>query len=181
MEGSSLEANCCLLSLGSNMGERLAALREGVERLARREVAPLAASSVYETEPVEGAVGQRPFYNACLLARSELSPGQLLAACKEVERELGRRDGPRHSPRPLDIDILLIGAQQLELTGLEVPHRQLSRRRFVLIPALELCPNLVLPGGSSLAQALADLPPWGEGVVFAHPPTALLDGDAAGR
>ena len=174
MAGSPLADDRCLLSLGSNMGERLKALQEGVSRLAARGVTPLAASSVYETEPVEGAVGQRPFYNACLLCTTGLSALQLLEAAKGVERELGRTAGPRHAPRPLDVDILLVGSATLSLPGLEVPHRQLARRRFVLIPALELCPDLVLPDGKPLATALAELPPWEEEVVFAHPPAALV-------
>ena len=151
-------------------------LKQGVGLLAERGVRPLAASSVYETDPVEGAVGQRPFLNACLLAETDLAPRELLAACKGVERALGRTDGPRHSPRPLDVDILLIGKLRVEEGALTVPHRQLKQRRFVLIPALEVLPEAVLADGTDLAEALAGLPPWGEGVVWAAPPTALLGG-----
>jgi 2-amino-4-hydroxy-6-hydroxymethyldihydropteridine diphosphokinase len=111
-------------------------------------------SSVYETEAMEDAEGQRDFYNAVVEAETELAPRRLLAACKEVERELGREPGgDRHGPRPIDIDLLLLADLRIDEQDLVIPHPSLERRRFVLVPLLELAPDL--PYGEALA-ALGD-------------------------
>jgi 2-amino-4-hydroxy-6-hydroxymethyldihydropteridine diphosphokinase len=147
------------LGLGSNVGDRLANLRAAVRLLdASDGIAVVARSSVYETEPVGEVLLQRDFYNAVVEVGTELEPQELLAACKQVERKLGRAPGgPTHGPRPIDVDVLLIG--ELELAGerLTVPHPEITRRRFVLAPLLELDPALALPDGESLARALAVL------------------------
>jgi 2-amino-4-hydroxy-6-hydroxymethyldihydropteridine diphosphokinase len=108
---------------------------------------------VYETEAMDDAAGQRDFYNAVAEVETELAPRDLLAACKEIERELGREPGPRHAPRPIDIDLLLFGDLRLEEEDLVIPHPDLTRRRFVLVPLLELAPEL--PYADALA-ALGD-------------------------
>lgn len=93
----------------------------------------------------------------------------MLDACKAVEAERGRSfDAPRHSPRPLDVDLLLLGDCELSTERLTLPHPQVTSRRFVLVPLLELDPGLALPDGTSLAAALAALPP-GERVDPAGP------------
>ncbi len=121
-----------------------------------------AASSVYETEPVSeiADVGEQPeFLNACLRIRTALAPDSLLDAAKAIEVEQGRMfGGPRHGPRALDIDILLLGDTELESERLTVPHPALTSRRFVLEPLLELDPELALPDGTLLAQSLSALP-----------------------
>ena len=115
-------------------------------------------SSVYETEPVGEVAAQPDFYNAVLKVEVELEPSELLAVCKQVERELGRAPGgQRHGPRPIDIDVLLIEGVELADDRLTVPHAEIANRRFVLAPLLELDPGLTLPDGTSLAQALAAL------------------------
>ena len=125
---------------------------ELLDRQAQTEVSRV--SGVYETEALDGAVGQRDFYNAVVEIQTELGPGPLLAACKEIERQLGREPGgPRHSPRPIDIDLLLLGDLQVEEEGLVIPHPDLTRRRFVLVPLLEIAPDL--PFADALA-ALGD-------------------------
>ncbi|MFL5894798.1 MAG: 2-amino-4-hydroxy-6-hydroxymethyldihydropteridine diphosphokinase, partial [Thermoleophilaceae bacterium] len=89
------------LGLGSNVGDRLANLRSARDALERRGIGVRGASSVYETEPQAGAVGQDDFLNACVVVQTELDPEALLAACKQVEVELGRDlEAPRHAPRP---------------------------------------------------------------------------------
>jgi 2-amino-4-hydroxy-6-hydroxymethyldihydropteridine diphosphokinase len=115
-----------------------------VERLDRHpRIAVTRVSAVYETEAVDGAVGQRDFYNAVVEVDTDLEPRVLLAACKEVERELGRDpSGRRHAPRTIDLDILLLGEQHVHEDGLVIPHPDLARRRFVLVPLLELAPQL---------------------------------------
>jgi 2-amino-4-hydroxy-6-hydroxymethyldihydropteridine diphosphokinase len=115
----------------------------------------LAASSVYETEPQGEMPDQPDFLNACLAVDTELGPEKLLDACKEVEREVGReRGGRRHGPRAIDVDVLLLGDLEHSSERLSVPHPELVMRRFVLVPLLELDPDLTLPDGTRLADAL---------------------------
>jgi 2-amino-4-hydroxy-6-hydroxymethyldihydropteridine diphosphokinase len=146
------------LGLGSNVGDRLANLRAAIPELERRGVSVTAASSVYETEP-QGLVTDQPdFLNAALEIGTELGPEELLDACKEVERALGRTEGgPRHGPRPLDVDLLLLGDIELTTDRLTLPHREVLTRRFVLAPLLELDPELTLPDGTRLSDSLAAL------------------------
>lgn len=146
------------LGLGSNVGDRLAQLRAARERLMRHGASVVASSSVYETAPQAEAAGQRDFLNACLRVEVELQPEQLLDRCKAVERELGRRrGGPHHGPRPIDIDLLLLGELEVATERLTLPHPDILERRFVLVSLLELDPALRLPGGQSLADALASV------------------------
>ncbi len=146
------------LGLGSNVGDREGHLRAGVRMLAERGVEVEAVSSAYETEPVGEVLDQPDFLNAAIRIRTELEPEELLDLCKKVEAERGRTlDAPRHSPRPLDVDLLLLGDLELQTDRLTIPHREVTTRRFVLSPLLELDPDLALPDGSRLAGALAAL------------------------
>lgn len=158
------------LGLGSNVGERRANLQAAVDALAARGVSVLASSSVYETDPVGLVLEQPPFLNACLRIETGLGPEQLLDLCKEVERELGRDlHGTRHGPRPIDVDLLLLGDRPYSSERLELPHAQATSRRFVLIPLLELDFELRATGGERLSDALARLP-IAEGVRRAGDP-----------
>ncbi len=146
------------LGLGSNVGDRAGHLRAAVELLGGRGVEVEAVSSAYETEPVGELLDQPDFLNAAIRIRTELEPEALLDVCKAVEAERGRDFAtPRHSPRPLDVDLLLLG--ELELAGerLTLPHPEVTSRRFVLAPLLELDPGLALPDGRRLSEALAAL------------------------
>ena len=151
------------LGLGSNVDDRLASLRAARDRLDGRTAAGerlrvVAASSVYETEPQAEATGQPDFLNACLAVETSLTPEALLDACKAVERALGRAEGgPRHGPRPIDVDVLLLGDVVYRSERLTLPHREVTRRRFVLAPLLELDADLALPHGTRLDDALARL------------------------
>ncbi len=148
------------LGLGSNVGGRAAHLRAAVEMLRERGVEVEAVSSAYETEPVGEVLDQADFLNAAIRIRTELEPEALLDACKQVEAERGRAlDAPRHSPRPLDVDLLLLGDLEIETDRLTLPHPEVTSRRFVLAPLLELNPDLTLPDGTRLADALAALGP----------------------
>jgi 2-amino-4-hydroxy-6-hydroxymethyldihydropteridine diphosphokinase len=148
-----------LLGLGSNIGERREHLQAAVDALPGAGVEVLASSSVYDTDPVGEVPDQPSFLNACLRVRTALEPLQLLDAAKALEGELGRAArGPRHGPRAIDIDILLLGTVELRHERMCLPHEQLHNRRFVLIPALELDFELRTPGGERLADALAALP-----------------------
>jgi 2-amino-4-hydroxy-6-hydroxymethyldihydropteridine diphosphokinase len=159
-----------LLGLGSNVGERRANLQAAVDALPAAGVEVLASSSTYDTDPVGEVLDQPSFLNACLRVRTQLEPLELLAAVKRLERELGREEpAPRHGPRTIDIDILLLGSEELAHERISLPHPQLLRRRFVLIPALELDFELRTPDGRRLADALAALGVE-EGVRWAGPP-----------
>jgi 2-amino-4-hydroxy-6-hydroxymethyldihydropteridine diphosphokinase len=158
------------LGLGSNVGDRRAHLQAAVDELPARGVRVLASSSTYDTDPVGEILDQPDFLNACLRIETELEPEALLDACKAVERELGRAaGGPRHGPRPIDVDLLLLGDEELRTERLALPHDQVLARRFVLVPLLELDFDLCTPSGERLSDALAALPVT-EGVHRAGPP-----------
>jgi 2-amino-4-hydroxy-6-hydroxymethyldihydropteridine diphosphokinase len=160
------------LGLGSNVGDRRANLQAAVEDLWAHGIEVLASSSVYETEPVGEVLDQRDFYNACVRIETDLEPHALLDACKAVERALGRTPGGvRHGPRPIDVDVLLLEGVEFESDRLRLPHREVTSRRFVLAPLLELDPDLAVPGGGRAADALEELGP-GQEVHVAGP---LLD------
>jgi 2-amino-4-hydroxy-6-hydroxymethyldihydropteridine diphosphokinase len=163
-------ARIAYLGLGSNLGDRRAHLEAALAALSRRAVTVEASSSVYETEPVGEVTDQPDFLNACLRVRTALGPERLLDACKAVERELGRAPGGRrHAPRPIDVDLLLLGDCRHESPRLRLPHSELGARRFVLVPLLELSPGLVLPDGRRAADALVALDP-GQRVRRVGPP-----------
>ena len=146
------------LGLGSNVGDRAAHLRAAIELLPAHGVEVEAVSSTYETEPVGEILDQPDFLNAAARVRTRLAPLALLDACKAVEVEGGRIfGGPRHGPRTLDVDVLLLGGIELESERLTLPHPQVTSRRFVLVPLLELDPDLALPDGTVLAGALERL------------------------
>jgi 2-amino-4-hydroxy-6-hydroxymethyldihydropteridine diphosphokinase len=159
------------LGLGSNVGDRRANLQRAVELLPARGVGVIASSSTYDTDPVGEVLDQPDFLNACIRIETALGPEELLDACKDVERELGRdlEGGIRHGPRPIDVDLLLLGDAPYESDRLTLPHREVTARRFVLVPLLELDRDLTLPDGTSLAGALAQLAP-GQTVRRAGPP-----------
>jgi 2-amino-4-hydroxy-6-hydroxymethyldihydropteridine diphosphokinase len=162
------------LGLGSNVGDRRANLQRAVELLADRGVEALASSSTYDTEPVGEVLDQPDFLNACIRVETALGPEDLLDACKDVERQLGRdlEGGIRHGPRPIDVDLLLLGDTEYASQRLKLPHDQVLARRFVLIPLLELDMDLAVPSGERLADALAALP-VDEGVRREGPPLAV--------
>ena len=161
------------LGLGSNVGDRRANLQAAVDALPAHGVRVRAASSVYDTEPVGEVLDQPDFLNACVRIETELEPEGLLDACKAVERELGRRaGGVRHGPRPIDVDVLLLGDTTHRSARLSLPHEQVTSRRFVLVPLLELAPDLEVPGAGPAADALARLGAEGD-VRLAGPPLTV--------
>ena len=164
------------LGLGSNVGDRRANLEAAVGLLRERGVEVVASSSLYDTDPVGEILDQPSFLNACLEIETGHGPEELLDACKDVERALGRDfSAPRHSPRPLDVDLLLLGDEAYRSERLALPHEQVTERRFVLIPLLELDMGLTTPDGVRLADRLAELP-VDEGVRLAGRPLSILDG-----
>jgi 2-amino-4-hydroxy-6-hydroxymethyldihydropteridine diphosphokinase len=148
------------LGLGSNVGDRRAQLAAAVAALPRHGVRVLASSATYETEPVGELLDQPDFLNACLRISTAHEPEALLDACKAVERELGREaGGRRHAPRPIDVDVLLLGDLEYASDRMRLPHAEVLMRRFVLIPLLELDAELTTPAGQRLDAALAALDP----------------------
>jgi 2-amino-4-hydroxy-6-hydroxymethyldihydropteridine diphosphokinase len=146
------------LGLGSNVGDRIANLRAAVTSLRERGVDVLAMSSVYETAPQGEILDQPDFLNAAVEIETDLEPEALLDVCKDVERALGREPGrPRHSPRPIDVDLLLLGDVTYSSERLTLPHAEVGSRRFVLEPLLELDRGLALPDGTRLAELLPRL------------------------
>jgi 2-amino-4-hydroxy-6-hydroxymethyldihydropteridine diphosphokinase len=142
------------LGLGSNEGDRLDNLRAARAALARRGIRVTGSSSVYETAPQGEVLDQPDFLNACLRIETELGPEELLDVCKAVERELGRAPARRrHGPRPIDVDVLLLGDVAWRSERLTLPHPEVTRRRFVLEPLLELDSGLTLPDGAQLSEA----------------------------
>jgi 2-amino-4-hydroxy-6-hydroxymethyldihydropteridine diphosphokinase len=150
------------LGLGSNVGDRRLNLQATIELLWTHDVVVLVSSSVYETEPVGEVPDQRAFYNACVRIETELAPEALLDACKAAERAFGRKqageDGyVKDGPRAIDVDVLLLGDAVYSSERLTLPHREVTSRRFVLVPLLELDPRLEVPGRGPAADALAAL------------------------
>jgi len=148
------------LGLGSNVGDRESHLTRAIQDLAAHSVTVDAASSLYETEPVGENLDQPDFLNAAVRVRTALGPEELLDVSKAIEAEHGRTfGGPRHGPRPIDIDLLLLGDLEISTERLTLPHPEVTARRFVLEPLLELDPGLRLPDGLELRSALEELGP----------------------
>jgi 2-amino-4-hydroxy-6-hydroxymethyldihydropteridine diphosphokinase len=146
------------LGLGSNIGDRYGHLADAIDRLEEKGLVVEAVSSAWETEPVGEILDQPDFLNAAIRVRSDLDPEPMLDLLKSVEAELGRETGrPRHSPRVIDVDLLLMGDLEFESDRLRLPHRETTSRRFVLAPLLELDPDLTLPDGTRLAEAMSEL------------------------
>ena len=159
------------LGLGSNVGDAAGHLRAALGLLGERGVEVEAVSSLYVTEPVGEILDQPDFLNAAIRIRTGLEPEALLDACKAVERTLGREPGgQRHGPRPIDVDVLLLGELTFASDRLTLPHPEVRSRRFVLVPLLELDPELTLPDGTRLADALAALDDDGQDVRRAGEP-----------
>lgn len=147
------------LSLGSNQGDRRAQLQAAVDMLAAHGVAVTASSSLYDTDPVGEILDQPSFLNCCVRIETELRPEELLDVAKAIELERGRDpEAVRHSPRPVDIDLILLGDEPYASERLTLPHAEATSRRFVMIPLLELDFELVTPNGERIADVLAAMP-----------------------
>ncbi len=130
------------LSLGSNIGDRLAMLKQAVGLLMRHSSIEVAAiSSLYETDPI-GFTEQEPFLNMVVHVQTSLSVLELLDYCQEIEQRLHRERLVRWGPRTIDLDILLYNKEQVKSDRLIIPHPRMHERAFVLIPLMEINPSL---------------------------------------
>lgn len=157
------------VGLGSNVGDRLGHLEQARARLAQvPQVRVNTSASIYETEPV-GPVKQGWFLNTVVELATSLSPRALLQLCQQIEADMGRVKRERWGPREIDLDLLLYGARVRDEPGLQLPHAELARRRFVLEPLAELAPQLQHPTLHKtireLLAALKDSPEDDKGVM----------------
>ncbi|MBT2233129.1 2-amino-4-hydroxy-6-hydroxymethyldihydropteridine diphosphokinase [Nonomuraea sp. NEAU-A123] len=147
-----------VLSLGSNLGRRFQTLQGAIDTLFDAPgLSFVAASPVYETDPVGGPAGQRPFLNAIVIAETTLQPRALLERAQNVENAFGRERKERWGPRTLDIDLITVGGTISDDPDLRLPHPLAHERAFVLVPWSEVDPDGVLPGQGQVADLLTDL------------------------
>lgn len=155
------------LCLGSNLGDRMAALTEALRRLDDMlRMRRTGCSSVYETEP--WAVADQPnFLNLVAAYETTLSPADLLRACKSVEAEVGRVASYRWGPRLIDVDILLYGDRVVNSTepDLQIPHPRMTQRAFVLVPLAEIAPDAGVPPQGDTVRRWLDYVEGREGVI----------------
>ena len=131
------------IGLGSNLGDRSDFLKKAINALAP-EVVLLQASSVYQTPPW-GYTDQPPFLNQVIKAQTGLEPNALLKKLKKIEKELGRLENFHYGPRCIDLDILLYDDLICQSDSLTIPHPEMAKRAFVLVPLIEIAPDLVHP------------------------------------
>jgi 2-amino-4-hydroxy-6-hydroxymethyldihydropteridine diphosphokinase len=149
----------CGIALGSNLGDRLANLREAHRRItALNEMGTeVRSSSIYETSPVDCEPGTAAYLNAVMEIGFDGPPITLLDLLMEIELKMGRPSKrPRNSPRSIDLDLLYVGNMVLNSPEIIVPHPRLAKRRFVLAPLAEIAPDLVLPGQTRSVSALLE-------------------------
>lgn len=144
------------LAFGTNIGDRAAHLAFGRDEMAARgAVTWQAFSAIYETEPVGPVAEQGAFLNQVGVGETELAPGALLEICLAVERARGRTRNVRWGPRTLDLDILLYGDAVIDEPGLIIPHPEMTRRAFVMVPLAEVAPDWDIPGEGRAAGEIA--------------------------
>jgi 2-amino-4-hydroxy-6-hydroxymethyldihydropteridine diphosphokinase len=139
------------LALGSNLGDRRDNLKKAIAALGER-VKIIHVSRVYETAPM-GLTEQPDFLNLAVEIETDLRARELLQAVKAIEQALGRQAGPRWGPRVIDIDILLLGEENINEPGLKIPHPHMTERAFVMVPLAELAPDLAI--GEETAAAIS--------------------------
>jgi 2-amino-4-hydroxy-6-hydroxymethyldihydropteridine diphosphokinase len=146
------------LSLGSNLGNRLQNIKAAKKIIfAVGNIAFVAQSSVYETEPIDvpAADAGLPFLNAILIVKTALRAPELLELFKGIELQMGRAPAsPANSRRPIDIDVIYAGNLRLESGPVTIPHPRWFQRRFVLMPLNDVRPDLVIPGRTATVNEI---------------------------
>jgi 2-amino-4-hydroxy-6-hydroxymethyldihydropteridine diphosphokinase len=144
------------VGIGSNLGEPAAMCRAAVGEIAGFPgIRLLRCSSLYRTEPL-GPQDQPWFVNAVAEIRTVLAPRRLFESLKEIERRLGRTSGPKWGPRLIDLDLLFYGQEVVQEEDLKVPHPELHRRAFVLVPLCELASYQIHPAFGVSVRGLMD-------------------------
>jgi 2-amino-4-hydroxy-6-hydroxymethyldihydropteridine diphosphokinase len=170
------------ISFGSNIGDRFAHINQALHLLLEADsVTLMQLSSLYETEPV-GDKNQDWFLNGVLAIETHLLPHPLLDFLKTIEKRIGREHRSRWGPREIDLDLLILGSQCVDTPDLTVPHPEIHRRRFVLVPFVEIAPDVVHPIlGKKVHTLLSEL--TGAEIVrrVAPPPIELLMGRTSVR
>ncbi|HMB42626.1 MAG TPA: 2-amino-4-hydroxy-6-hydroxymethyldihydropteridine diphosphokinase [Luteimonas sp.] len=153
------------VGLGGNTGDPVATLRAAFTAIATLpQTKLLRQSSLYRT-PAWGPVPQPDYINAVCLIETELDAGELLAGLLDIEHAFGRQRRERWGPRSLDLDVLLYGDAIIDVPGLRVPHPHLHERAFMLVPLLEVDPQVSIPAIGGAREALAALASGGIEVV----------------
>lgn len=143
------------IGLGSNIGDRIASMREAAVRL-RKILDIIKVSNLYVAAPL-GYVRDDAFINCAVHGRTLLAPADLLRELQVIEQAQGRQPGVQFGPRPIDLDILFYDSIQLDTPLLKIPHPQIPHRAFVLKPLAEIAPKLVHPAlYYTVAQLLQD-------------------------
>ena len=161
------------MGLGSNLGDRFQNIVAALDLIAER-ARPIAASPLYETEPV-GFLDQPRFLNAVCAIQTSLAPRELLELLTSIERSLGRKPAKRWRPRMIDLDILAMGSTTVCEDDLRVPHPRLTERLFVCRPFADLAPDFVLPGQRSTMATLRDSLKGGPAVNEWKPADELIE------
>jgi len=150
----SLRGVIAYVGVGSNLEEPLRQCRLAIRNLAAvKDTRLLRTSAFYRTEPV-GVSEQDAFINAVAEIRTGLPARTLLEALKAIEQEMGRRESIRWGPRIIDLDILLYGQDIAQEDDLVIPHPELHKRRFVLVPLCEICSYAIHPAFGISMQGL---------------------------
>ena len=145
-----------LIAFGTNLGDRDDSIRKMLDLVADTPgVRVTRCSSIYETAPV-GGPEQGAYLNGVFLAACELTPEDLHKELQRIESVLGRTRAVRWGPRTMDLDILLFGDRIVHTPELTVPHPRMAERAFVLVPAAEVAPDMVVPGGGQTIRELCD-------------------------
>jgi len=152
-----LKRETVFLSLGSNLNDRLLFLENAKKNLCKLKIEIEKESSIYETEPLE--FHEQPFFlNQVLKIKTSLEPLKLLFFIKNIEQKMGRIQRQKNGPREIDIDILFYNVMIINLPELIIPHPAICKRRFVLVPMVEIEPDFVHPvAGKTVKELLLEL------------------------
>ena len=141
------------LGLGSNLGNRQAFLNQACSKLSAATLQNLRSSEIYESEPLL-KMKQSNYFNQVVCGWTELTPVELLEKCQQIETQLGRVRKEHWGSRKIDLDILSYGKDIVDTERIKIPHPEMEKRSFVLLPLLELSPDWVHPKSGKSIQIL---------------------------
>lgn len=147
----------CYLALGSNLKSPQRQLRRAIDAIRRLPSTEITHIARFYPSKAWGRKVQPSFYNTAVAIRTSLTPEMLLTKCQQIETRQGRCRRIKWGARTLDIDILLYGTRQIKKPKLTIPHPYLLERDFVLIPLLEIAPDLAMPNGYKISQVIKNV------------------------